>query len=140
MSSSLAKGDRIIEVKDTQFAAALAGIGIPCADPANPCTLFEDATGKLREVWQFAAQSSDRQVKTESLLEAQADPEAWVCNHSGHPLAFALCALVNHRRMAELTAKGTPLVGFSLPGGKTIYVFKGSRKHRKLVDMGVTQL
>lgn len=140
MSTSLEKGSKIIEVKDTLFAAALAGIGIPFADPEHPCVLFETAKGEMRAVWQFAAYSSDRLVKTEDLLVAQKNPEEWVCVNTGHPLAYSLCGIINARRMEESVKKGTPLVGFSLPGEKVIYVYRDSRKHRRLIELKIPQL
>lgn len=130
----------VIEVRDSEFAAAIMAIGVPFADPNKPFTLLERADGSRMVFWRFADKTTDGKVKTQSLLRAQKDPIAWIADNPQHPFCFALCGIINARRFREAEATGRPLVGFHLKGNRKIFVFSGSRKHRKLIAMGAVQL
>lgn len=129
-----------MEVRDDDFAAALASIGVPFATPSAPFTLVEDAKGVRRAIWRFAPTTSDGKADTSELCKAVKDPEAWCKQHPQHPLCFALAAILNVRRFREATAAGRALVAFELKGGQTIFVYEGSRKAKRLEAMGTRRI
>lgn len=130
----------VVEVRDDEFAAALSSVGIPFADPAKPFTLLEHGDGTRTAMWRFAPKSEDGKLSTQPLLKAQKDPLAWIAKNPQHPFAYALADMLNQRRFRLAVEQSRPLVGFRLSAGRTIYVFKDSRKARKLARLGARRV
>lgn len=130
-TDTIPDGTNACEVRDRGFACALLSIGAEYLDPADPFSLLERADGTVMEFWRLKRFTRSG-LDLRSLLGAQADPEAWVIENSGHPLAYALCALINARYTENAVRKSRPMVGFRLPDGGNMFVFRDSRKHRRL--------
>ena len=76
-----------------------------------------------------------------ALIEAYKEREKFISENPEHPFTFAMCAVQNLHSFREHLTKDIPYVGFQAKGGKAIlYVKEGSKKHRRQVEKGSTQV
>ena len=114
-----------------KIAAALRSVGII---PAQIPFLKKAMHGKVFVTYYFKGSNPERDMLTEKLIAASNDPYKWVEDNPEHPFSFALIAVLNYEKQAEAVATSRALVAFDMGGGKTLYIFEGSRRHAKMME------
>jgi hypothetical protein len=114
-----------------KIAAALRSVGVI---PAQIPFLKREMHGKRFTTYYFTASNPEGDMQTEKLIVASNDPYKWVEENPEHPFSFALVAILNYEKQAEAVATSRALVAFDMGGGKTLYIFEGSRRHAKMIE------
>jgi hypothetical protein len=137
--NKVTNGTAVVHVRNLDLAVCLLSVGVALREDP-PYTHHKLKNGEHQWTFNFEPQDSDKQWKTMDFVAAFNEDMKFINANPLHPFTFAMCALKNKQQLRAWMSRSTPYVSFKAPGGATLFVLEGSKKHRNAVAKGMVQV
>lgn len=142
--ATFARGTEFAWSDCTPLSAALVAVG--CVLRTDPPYTYKLVKGKPVVHWHHVSCSAPNGkgevFKTKELMAAWSNDIEWAVKFPDHPFTMAMHAIKNLRAMTDHLNNDVPYVNFRNPAapGITFSVKYGSKKHKKAIELGLTQI